>query len=267
MKITYLIVLSFLFVIVFDQGFSESENIMITKSNVMSDVIIDGKWSFNNSTTTEWKMSSTNKVKYDDGSTIVLRSAHQGEYVYFLIDFITDLTIDKMDRAIVCFDTLNDKSLKPNADDYCFMVVQGKNLVHTFQGGSDFATQKYFTKVSNHENLEVVGGISGKFDRYNKMDHSSYEFKIPTDVIGRNNVYGFYFEVFDYSNEKSYLWPENILHGVDVKLQSPSMWGEMISPDKTLAEFSFSLLLIILLPAITATCIITRVKFVKLGFK
>src|SRR5574338_332715 len=92
-------------------GFSNAyayDQIPITLSGKMNDVQLDGKWTFE----TEWKQSSLNNYSFDNGNTLViLRSAHQGNYVYILIDAITDEFINKgEDRAAVCFDTNNDKN-------------------------------------------------------------------------------------------------------------------------------------------------------------
>lgn len=244
------LILIFLFVIVgfsLLPAFSDSEQIFITISERMEDVIIDGKWSFSNQYTTEWKASSENLLNFEDGAKIALRSAHQDNFVYIMVDFISDRTIDKgADRALVCFDTTNNKSTHPDEDDYCFMAVQGRKLPYTFQGGSNLSTTRHLVKISNHPDFLAMAGVSGKYDRYSQTDHTSYEFKIPTSLIDRKNVYGFYVEVFDYSSMKSYVWPNDVIEGAKLNIKNPLQWGEMVSPDKSLPEFGTPSLVIVI---------------------
>lgn len=211
----------------------------------MDKVILDGKWSFSGEITTEWKFSSENLLKYDDGAVIVLRSAHQGDFIYFLIDFVSDRTIDwGMDKATICFDTKNNKSKTPDPDDYCFISSLSTKSSHSYQGGSQIATQSHLKKIPNHPDFVAVGGESGKYDRYSQLPHTAYEFKIPTDVIGRESVYGFYFEVFDYSSKNTYSWPNDIKTQTKLTIKSPTEWGEMVSPDKSLPEFGVPFLVL-----------------------
>jgi len=93
--------------------FSYAE-IPITHSMRMNGVIFDGKWTF----TTEWKASSL-----DRAGPIYIRSAHLENYIYILLDVVSDTTIDKnKDSAMVCFDSENNQSPSPDDDDYCFFV-------------------------------------------------------------------------------------------------------------------------------------------------
>ena len=55
---------------------------MITISPSMDKVNFDGKWTF----FWEWKQTSLNTISYNDGTQIQLRTAHQGNFIYVLID-------------------------------------------------------------------------------------------------------------------------------------------------------------------------------------
>lgn len=211
----------------------------------MSEVQFDGKWSFD----TEWKQSSLNNYYFDDGNTLViLRTAHQGEYVYVFIDMISDEVTDEgEDRATICFDIGNDKSLVPDGNDYCFDAVLGSGLGHTYQGDTT-----NFKQIQNHPEYMGISISSDSSDRYSGVPHPGYEFRIPTDLIGRNSVYGFYFEVYDKNMNKLYMYPES-----DSSLmQDPGSWGEIYSPDKSLPEFDLPV--IMLLPMIGLVIIMTR---------
>ena len=74
--------------------------IKITISHTMNDAIFDGEWSFKQ----EWKTSALDEFRFN-GNDLILRTAHQDDYMFVLIDVLGDGTYHHMaDRAIVCFD-------------------------------------------------------------------------------------------------------------------------------------------------------------------
>ena len=211
----------------FDKTYAE-EAILISISSNLDKLTFDGKWTNSD----EWKQSSYNRLHYDDGAEIHLRTAHQDDFVYIQINFASDMIIDKYaDSAIVCFDTQNDKTILPQSD----------------------------------ENFIAIGAASDKVDRYNKTPHASYEFKIPLDVIGRSSNYGFYISVFDKHSQNHYSWPYDIQKQSLISIPSPSKWGELISPDKSLPEFSFSSLFLLIIPLIILIVIIPKFQSYKLN--
>lgn len=221
--------------------FADSE-LLITKTiSLENELIFDGIWTHH----TEWKPTSLEKIKTENGD-IYLRFAHQDNFVYFLIDAVADKTPDKnSDKAIICFDLINDKTLFANDDDYCFISVLGKSIGHTIQGGSYISSQNYFKKIPNHEDFIGIGNVSNENDRYSMIPHTSYEFRIPTDLINRSNIYGFYVGVFDQSELQTYSWPQSATSHY-TKIPSPSTWGNLISPDKSLPEFNLPLFYVII---------------------
>jgi len=239
--------------VIFLDAFGE-EPILISLSSDLDQVIFDGKWT----TTSEWKKSSYNHLKFDDGTEIHLRTAHQENFIYIQINAASDMIINKgSDSAIVCFDTKNDKTTIPQTDDYCFSTSLGRNSYFTYQGGNVLAINGFFKKITNDKDFVAIGTVSDKVDRYNKTPHASYEFRIPLDVLGRSDNYGFYVSVFDADTQNHYSWPYNIEKKSILSIPSPSQWGDLISPDKSLPEFNFSMLLSFLIP-LTITIIITR---------
>lgn len=214
------------------------EPIPITYSGAMDRVVFDGKWTFEQ----EWKQSSLDTYLYEDGNrVIILRSAHQGDFVYIFIDAVTDESLDRnLDYATICFDSENNKNVMPDSDDHCFTSTFSSNTGITLQGAHD----EGFEKTENHSELITIGGISDQNDRYSGVPHVGYEFRIPTDVIGRNNVYGFYFLVYDDHTKTYYTYPAGL--SSDGQISSPDTWGEIYSPDKSLPEFYIPLLIIVL---------------------
>ncbi len=216
------------------------EPIPITFSGTMDQIIFDGKWTHQ----FEWKASSLDTYTYDDNTQVILRSAHQGDFIYIFLDPITDTHVDKLlDYAIICFDIKNNKSIKADLDDYCFMTSLDARSAFTYQGGHTSPRTSFFNKIPNPEGFIGISTISDINDRYTPTPHPSYEFRIPTNLIGRENVYGFYFIVYDSYSKKTYTYPQNL--NPESFVSSPTQWGEMYSPDKSLPEFEIPLLSLI----------------------
>jgi len=222
---------------------NDKKNILITKSNSMKEVNFDGKWTFYS----EWKQTSWNPIKSDEGTVFHLRTAHQGNFIYVLIDVISDTSTNiESDKATVCIDSKNNKSEFLDNDDYCFIVqLEERNFINTLlnkqnnfilQGDSQSKSFKELEKIKVKEFIGI-GTISDKEDKYSAVPHTSYEFKIPTELVGRSDNYGFYVNVFDANSNVVYSWPEDIkLKSFDIP--SPLLWGNLISPDKSLLENS-----------------------------
>ena len=243
-------------ILVIFAGFSYAfayEPIPITISNKMDKIIFDGKWTFEY----EWKSSSLNTYTYNDTTQIVLRSAHQDNFVYIFLDPITDAKPEKTkDYAVICFDTQNDKTLGLNQDNYCFMSVLGNNTYATYHSDDNATKSTQFTKIPNPDDVIAIGDVSDDNDRYIAIPHPSYEFKIPTSLIGRESVYGFYFVVYDDDTKKYYTYPTEI--DTNEVISSPSEWGEIYSPDKSLPEFYLPFLITI--PAFAFIIILNKTK-------
>ena len=257
---TFYILLSItLFPAIFLDAFGE-EPILISISSDLDQVIFDGKWTDSN----EWKKSSYDYLQFDDGTKIHLRTAHQENFLYVQINAESDIVINKgSDSAIVCFDTKNDKTIIPQIDDYCFSTSLGRHSYFTYQGGGISAIKGFFKKITNDKDFIAVGTASDQNDKHSGPPHASYEFRIPLDVIGRSDNYGFYISVFDAHTQNHYSWPYNIEKKSLLLITSPSKWGDLVSPDKSLPEFNFSILLPFLIPLTIIFTIITKFNLFK----
>jgi hypothetical protein len=213
-------------------------DILITESERMELVDFDGKWSFEY----EWKPTSRNELKTDDG-TIYIRTAHYGNFIYVLLDVIPDKTFSKgMDKSIICFENRDESIQEEN--NYCFSAILNISTGKTFQNGGISVLNSNYKLIKNPEEFIGIGGISDENDRYSKTPHVTYEYKIPIDFFGRSNVYGFYLYILDHDSQKIYTWPAKILDENE-KIPPTEKWGEIISPDKTLPEFHLGVILLI----------------------
>ncbi len=221
-------------IIIFSTGNAfASEPILITISSHLNKVIFDGKWT----SELEWKASSLDTLYYDDNSEIRLRTAFQDGYIYVFLDVISDTIIDKgADNALICFDGKNDKTRIPSFDDYCFSTSLSRKISFDYQGGGILGLNGHFQKIPNPENYIAIGNVSDENDRYSKIPHVSYEFRIPIDILERSDNYGFYIAVFEANSNVIYSWPTEVHQSRIFTIPSPSVWGDIISPDKSMAK-------------------------------
>lgn len=239
---------------------SASEPIMITISSAMDKVIFDGKWTFY----TEWKQSSLNTISFSDGTSIQLRSAHQGNFVYILIDEVSKTRFNKHgDMAVICFDKNNSKSITPNENNYCFGIPFDSNNPFTLRGGSPLEETSHYMKIQNPGGLVGVSGVSDENDRYTNIPHASYEFRIPIDTIGRSDDYGFYLALYDKNSNHIYSWPKEVTTDTLFKIPPPKDWGEIISPDRSLPEFPWPFAMMV--SSFFIIILVTRRQFLLKG--
>ena len=233
-----------------------ADPVVITISNNMDQVIFDGRWTHE----TEWKRSSLNTFTYDDGTTIQLRTAHQGNFIYVFVDAVSDTHLDKrMDRTIVCLDGNNDKIAITNADDYCFVATLDEREPVVLQGDSSLESNDHFKKIVNPNAFIGISSVSDENDRYSKIPHPSYEFRIPTDLVGRSDIYGFYLGVYDGYSNKIYSWPQDLISDSILDVPATNTWGELVSPDKSLPEFELPMLAILV--AFSLSVYLTKFRY------
>ncbi|MGQ0376276.1 MAG: hypothetical protein ACT4OW_02070 [Nitrososphaerota archaeon] len=226
-------VLLFIVVSSFLLNYAFAQLMPVTLSTGTDDMVFDGRWSFRQ----EWKPTSLHNEFYSDKHEMVIKVGHDYENIYVLLDFITK-AYNYKDRAFVCLDSNPDRDTKPSSTTFCFTTTPDSQYPKTLQGGSPIAITGYFTQIPNHPNLAAVGGISDQDDRFSSIPHESYEFKIPIDVIGISNRYGFYVSVVDGQSGKSYNWPQLTTPDRHPYIPPPNMWGEVFSPDQSIPEFS-----------------------------
>jgi len=207
------------------------EPIKTVYSGSLHNVQFDGEWTFSS----EWKNSSYAKFEYDQTDAIILRTAHEDKFFYVFIDYLTDFTYDHIaDRAIVCFDGYGTSSVADESD-WCYAVSRGSGNGHTLQGGSPIYQTSHFNLVKNHPDFVAHGGTSGENDRYVAIPHAAYEFRIPIEQIGFQDEYGFFIQVYDGNDVKTY--PKEFSGKFPQKIPSPVKWGKIVSPDHSISNY------------------------------
>jgi len=227
--------------------------VMISQSQTMNEIVLDGKWSF----LEEWKNSSDYLIQYESGEILHFRSAHQGDYVFFMINFLSDTTLNEdLDEAKICLSPIHENNSKSHLKSYCFVSVIGNEPSYILKQNS--IDKENFEKVISEPNYVAVANISDENDRYSKTPHLTHEFKIPTSLIERTSEYNLYVGVYDSDSNKLFNWPKNIPVTNPSEIPTLSLWGTMISPDKTLPEFNLPFIILIIL---LSSIIILQKKF------
>ncbi len=57
---------------------------------------------------------------------------------------------------------------------------------------------------------------------------------VSTVVSSRSNTYGFYVSVFDSNGNNLYSWPQDVERKHLLHIPSPSVWGNLVSPDNSI---------------------------------
>jgi len=226
----------------------------ITESGSMQNVIFDGKWTFEQ----EWKASALEQIETPHAFTYI-RTAHQDDFIYVMLDVANDKQPSQDDIGIVCFRNLENNTMDMS-DGHCFQTNPINTKAKTVKWQ---ASSQSFIEVQNPEGLVFVGGVSDQNDRYSKTPHPSYEFKIPVEFLGRYDRYGFFVGVYDSETHSSYTWPENINVDLSSELPSTSTWGMIISPDKSLPEYPIPILVLgVTVMAVILLSLKNRILFV-----
>ena len=206
-----------------------AEPIKVTISSTLHNVQFDGGWTF----TSEWKNTSYDQILFDDDE-LVLRTAPHDGFFYIMVNYLTDFSYDHIaDHAIVCFDGYDTSSIADETD-WCYTVSRESGNGHTLQGGSPIFQTSHFNLVKNHPDFVAHGGTSGKNDPYVWAPHAAYEFRIPIEQIGFQDEYGFFVQVFDGNDVKTY--PKEFSGKYPQKIPSPTKWGKIFSPDRSISE-------------------------------
>jgi len=214
--------------------------IFTTLRGGVDSIVWDGKWTF----LQEWKPTSEDILQFNDGNELSVKTGHDRENLYVFLDFINEHQFKKFsDYGLICMISNKTTASSPQEDDYCFLVTLGSHNPLTFHGGGYLALTNDFMKIKNDPDLIAVGGISDDHDRYSSIPHASYEFKIPIKVVGRSDMYEFYAATYDAQSGKIYSWPQNVTNNSFPAVPPPSKWGELISPDKSIPEFPYPVII------------------------
>jgi len=178
------------------------------------------------------------------------------------VNFVTYTPVENNDKATICFNSNQQQIDKPDSNTFCFVQIMGKDSTHVLQGGGKLASTGFYKTIKNDLEIIGVGGISDKNDRYSSIPHESYEFKIPIDVIGRSNLYGFYVNVYVDKADKEYTWPKDVTSDRYPFIPQPNTWGKVVSLDNSIPEFPIPVYILVI--TLLSIIIFSKIKFQKI---
>jgi hypothetical protein len=196
----------------------------------MNPVTIDGKWT----SPEEWSDAlETPLYKSFDSKlngTAYFYTKHDGDYIYALIDFISDTSKDANDGAGICFDTNHDGGSLANPDDYAFWFYWTTETASKFfmWKGTGSGWQKTDARIA--ELVPVPGSqAASSLDASPRSSspHMIYEFRVPKAIFaGGSSVVGFAVSAWHnpYGTrpiEVLLVWPKDTWRDI------PAMWGEL----------------------------------------
>ncbi|MCW3975845.1 MAG: hypothetical protein NWE86_06355 [Candidatus Bathyarchaeota archaeon] len=198
-----------------------SATIAITSSISINEVTIDGKWT----TPHEWEDATKFSLKRGNEMTQIISGyfciKDDKNFLYILIDYISDKNIDKKDVAKICLDTNNDKANAPKFDDYMIGLdwSTGNASGIIWKGnGNNWALEK---KIQF--GFEVASTNDAEKDPYLKLPHLIYEFAISRELFKNSSIIGF----CAFAEDKNSRMPTNLLFPKTFQHVNPSTWANL----------------------------------------
>jgi hypothetical protein len=188
-------------------------------------VTIDGKWT----TSIEWKDALEMPIGFVKGSgQAYFKAKHDQNYLYVLIDFVSDTASQANDWAALAIDVNNDGASTPQTDD---LLLMGR-----WNSQTDFITA--MTTGTGTAWGSWVIGLTGGFsvaassdtsnDPYSTSPHLIYEFQVPMSKL---NATGIGIEGVASDREVNMgAWPLN-------DMNAPSGYAYMTYSSEVLPEF------------------------------
>lgn len=169
----------------------------------MNKIIIDGKWTEKN----EW--SDASEFSYERGKNVLgyFLIKDDEEFLYVMIDFVSDRTIDDQDMGRLRFDTENDKGwgnltgcqingscvsepgMAPMHDDYMIDLIWNEGSANqiSFKGSGT----KWVLLKENNPAVQTATSNEANNNPYSNLPHLIYEFAIPRQLFKNKTEIGF----------------------------------------------------------------------------
>jgi len=217
--------ITFLATIRLSQGQEQS----ITCWILTDPVDVDGKWT----NPQEWSDASESLMVAQLGNgTAYVRTKHDADYLYVLVDYVSDTVLGAGDYCTIRFDAKGDGGNAPREDDYSFVL-------EWLTAASSSFWMRQGTGVSWGGLTGPVGGATVKSDCKPSADpyfaaaHMVYEFKIPLAIFASSMNSAICVDVQDrYPSGITMLWPTTY------NTERPSTWGKLTISAVPIPEFN-----------------------------
>jgi len=155
-----------------------------------SPVTIDGKWT----TPDEWTDAANVTFGYGSfGERQHFHVKHDTGFLYVLVDFVADKTLDDKDNSWVYLDTNGDRGTAPRNDDYGFGInfLAGQPIFIMRLGNGTGWKELAPSSRPPIEGFWAWASMDPSNDPYLSTPHSIYEFKIPKTILDSSTTIGF----------------------------------------------------------------------------
>jgi hypothetical protein len=197
----------------------------ITCGALADPVTIDGKWT----TSSEWNDAFEMSIAFVKGSgEAYFKAKHDQNYLYALVDFVSDTASQANDWAAIAMDVNNDGGATPQTDD---LIVMGRwnsatDLIGVMTAGTGTAWGSWGGLTTG---FKVASSTDAGNDPYSASSHLIYEFQVPMSKL---NPSGTGIEAVASDREENMgAWPLN-------PMEVPSGFAYMTYSTEVLPEFS-----------------------------
>ncbi len=194
-----LFVCSLLFV---ESGFSASGRLYESSASIV-EVTIDGKWT----TINEW--NDATMYSFERGKNVLgyFLTKDDGGFLYVMIDYVSDGSIDDKDMGRLRVDTENDKGwgnlsgcaingscatipgAAPLSDDFMIDLIWNKNFaIQTVYRGN---MTNWIKEKENHPTIKSASSNDSENNPFSNLPHLTYEFAISRDLFVNKTEIGF----------------------------------------------------------------------------
>ena len=205
----------------------------VTALTSMYPVTIDGKWT----NAEEW----TDQPYDITAPGNVWKVKHDSDSILTLFDYIDDTQLNafadptRCDVATVRIDTMKNGGIKPQPDDYAFLVnwLSPDQPTLVMQQG----TGNGWNDVPPLPSFSAASSMDASNDPYSAQPHMIYEFKIPKSILPPDtSSVNCRLGIRDGNKNIFYAWPK----GSD--RDNPNTWGELELSENVIPEFSSAFL-------------------------
>jgi hypothetical protein len=234
-KVPVLLVATLLFFLLFVQPIAQAgTGGNVTCGALQNPVTIDGKWTNKN----EWADAFEVSVGFVKGSGEVhFKAKHDDNFLYALVDFVSDSEIQTADMGAVVIDPGNDAGSAPQIDDF---VLMGRwNSPTQFFSGTAYGTgTAWGNPGALGAGFNVASSKMADNDPYSASSHLIYEFQVPMSRVTPTGI-GVYVAAFD-RDVNIAAWPL-------APMEVPSQYGYMQFTNQVVPEFPMGTTVILLM--------------------
>ncbi len=196
----------------------------ITCGKLDNPVTIDGKWTNEQ----EWVDAFEISIGFFQGSgEAYFKAKHDDNYLYALVDFVSDVESQEFDMGFVAVDSKNNGGSTPQTDD--FMLAGRWNSPTNFNSIIAWGTGTAWGSPSGLTGgLKVACSKDAANDPYSSSSHLMYEFQIPMSELNPTAI-GIFAAAVDREVNKG-IWPMT-------PAENPSQYGYMEFTAQVIPEF------------------------------